>query len=741
MCIHKLTAGTGYDYLTRQVAALDATEKGHTGLASYYTAKGETPGVWVGVRDGRHRRPGRRRPGHRGADAGPVRRRAAPAGRAAARGGRRGRVWTRATRSGRPGWGRRSRSTPRRRRRSGSRWPSGSPSSTWQRGLPADAPVALADRARIRTEVAVEFFRAEYGRDPADARELAATIAQALAAADHRGRRVRPDVLPGQECQHPVGGRRPAGRGRDRTGPPGRPSATRWRSSEDTPCSPGRAPTGSARSTSAAWSRPRSPTATPAPATPTCTPTSRSRTRCRPWQRQVAVHRRAGPVQGHGRRVGDLQHRAWSSTCAAPSGCGSRPGPNPDARKRPVREIVGVDPALNQRWSTRRAQHRGPPRRAGRRSSRPPTAGRRRRSSRSSWPSRPPWRPATPSTNRAASPSSARTWRDQAAAGARRARARCRPWSRPSWRPPQRASAPRWTARWVARRPAAIRDTLEASRSHLAELARPRRSAAPGPGRATWTRRDIDRVVDLLVDEVLTAHSVRAGPSRRRASRTRAALRRSDGASVYTVAGSTLFTSTRAPGRRGAARGRAPASADGTRVPAGRGRPGAAGADRQRDRPQRRAGRPGPRDGHLRGAGPARDRPRRRRQDHRHAGPRRAPGPTAAAPSSGSPRPRPPPPCSARADRHHHRHPGQAHLAPGPPTATCPTGPQRIGPATLVVIDEAGMADTLSLDTVVEFVIARGGIGPADRRRPAARRDRRRRRPARHRKPPTAPCT
>ena len=48
MSIHKLTAGSGYDYLTRQVAALDATEKGHTGFASYYTGRGETPGVWVG---------------------------------------------------------------------------------------------------------------------------------------------------------------------------------------------------------------------------------------------------------------------------------------------------------------------------------------------------------------------------------------------------------------------------------------------------------------------------------------------------------------------------------------------------------------------------------------------------------------------------------------------------------------------------------------------------------------------
>jgi hypothetical protein len=50
MSLHKLTAGSGYDYLTRQVAALDATEKGHAGLASYYTERGESPGVWVGSR-------------------------------------------------------------------------------------------------------------------------------------------------------------------------------------------------------------------------------------------------------------------------------------------------------------------------------------------------------------------------------------------------------------------------------------------------------------------------------------------------------------------------------------------------------------------------------------------------------------------------------------------------------------------------------------------------------------------
>jgi hypothetical protein len=48
MSIHKLTAGSGYDYLTRQVAAFDATSKGHVGLASYCDERGESPGVWFG---------------------------------------------------------------------------------------------------------------------------------------------------------------------------------------------------------------------------------------------------------------------------------------------------------------------------------------------------------------------------------------------------------------------------------------------------------------------------------------------------------------------------------------------------------------------------------------------------------------------------------------------------------------------------------------------------------------------
>lgn len=48
MSMHKLTAGDGYLYLVRQVAAADSTERGRSSLADYYSAKGESPGRWMG---------------------------------------------------------------------------------------------------------------------------------------------------------------------------------------------------------------------------------------------------------------------------------------------------------------------------------------------------------------------------------------------------------------------------------------------------------------------------------------------------------------------------------------------------------------------------------------------------------------------------------------------------------------------------------------------------------------------
>ena len=45
MTLHKLTASDGYTYLTRQVAASDATNRGYSDLGAYYSEKGEAPGV------------------------------------------------------------------------------------------------------------------------------------------------------------------------------------------------------------------------------------------------------------------------------------------------------------------------------------------------------------------------------------------------------------------------------------------------------------------------------------------------------------------------------------------------------------------------------------------------------------------------------------------------------------------------------------------------------------------------
>jgi hypothetical protein len=176
MSIHKLSAGSGYDYLTRQVAALDATEKGHIGLASYYTERGESPGVWIGS-------------GMAGIDGlnvgDPV---TGEQMRAIFGAGMHPLASTRmeqldpadltneningATRLGLPFKIYASDVSPFRlevAKRIAAQ------QATRQQ---ADEPVPAALRAQVRTEVAREFFRAEHGRDPMDAREIAATIAK-----------------------------------------------------------------------------------------------------------------------------------------------------------------------------------------------------------------------------------------------------------------------------------------------------------------------------------------------------------------------------------------------------------------------------------------------------------------------------------------------------------------------------------------------------------------------------------
>ncbi|MDN5899216.1 MAG: relaxase domain-containing protein [Brachybacterium sp.] len=184
MSIHKLTAGSGYDYLTRQVAALDATDKGHVGLASYYTEKGESPGVWVGS-------------GMAGIDGLEVGNIVTSDQMSALFGAglhplADERVKELDRRIGRPGQATATDAEYRAASRLGLPFKVyANDVSTFRievatriaaandaAGLPADWPIPAADRAKIRTEVAHDFFRDEHGRDAADARELAATIAK-----------------------------------------------------------------------------------------------------------------------------------------------------------------------------------------------------------------------------------------------------------------------------------------------------------------------------------------------------------------------------------------------------------------------------------------------------------------------------------------------------------------------------------------------------------------------------------
>jgi conjugative relaxase-like TrwC/TraI family protein len=177
MSIHKLSAGSGYDYLTRQVAALDATEKGHMGLASYYTERGESPGTWIG------------------------------SGLAGIEGLSAADPVTAEQMKALFGAGMHPLATQRLEQLDAADLTDANVRAATQLGAPfkiyagdvspfrvevakriaaqqaaagqlEDESVSATDRARVRTEVAQEFFRTQRGRDPIDAREIAATIAK-----------------------------------------------------------------------------------------------------------------------------------------------------------------------------------------------------------------------------------------------------------------------------------------------------------------------------------------------------------------------------------------------------------------------------------------------------------------------------------------------------------------------------------------------------------------------------------
>src|SRR5918997_1649223 len=176
MTLHKLTAGDGYTYLTRQVAAHDTTERGSGSLGDYYSEKGEAPGVWMGR-------------GLAGVPDFPVGERVTEAQMVALFGagrhpnaeeiertarlvGKNPQQIDQASRLGAPYRVFEQANEFRRRCAEGFR------EHNAARALDAVTPVPEEDRARIRTAVAVAMFVESYGRPPADARELSGHLAR-----------------------------------------------------------------------------------------------------------------------------------------------------------------------------------------------------------------------------------------------------------------------------------------------------------------------------------------------------------------------------------------------------------------------------------------------------------------------------------------------------------------------------------------------------------------------------------
>ena len=176
MTLHKLTAGDGYTYLTRQVAAHDATTRGFDNLGDYYSEKGEAPGVWMGrglaavpdfpvgdrvteaqmvalFGEGRHPNADRIE-------------------RDAQLAGKNPQEIDQASRLGAPYRIHEQANVFHRRSAGAFR------DRNTALGLPADAPVPADERARIRTELATTMFVETYGRPPADARELSGHLAR-----------------------------------------------------------------------------------------------------------------------------------------------------------------------------------------------------------------------------------------------------------------------------------------------------------------------------------------------------------------------------------------------------------------------------------------------------------------------------------------------------------------------------------------------------------------------------------
>ena len=375
-----------------------------------------------------------------------------------------------------------------------------------------------------------------------------------------------------------------------------------------------------------------------------------------------------------------------------------RPGTDP--AKRPIREIVGVDPRLNQRWSTRRAHIET---RRGELAiqfqddhGRPPTPVEALHLAQQ----------ATLETRDAKhEPRSLTeqrtTWLNEAATvlGGRGAVAAM---VQAALAPP--AGATRIVdARWVEQTAGHVLAAMEASRSTW-QMWHVRAEAQRQVRTTDVTAEQASALVDLLIDEVLDRRSVPlTAPAD--AIEEPEVLRRVDGSSVYTVAGADLYTSQRildAEARLVAAAGRRNGSAvdqkvvdlalletaaNGTALDAGQAalvrHMCTSGALLQLA---------------IAPAGAGKTTAMRAlvlawTQD---GGQVLGLAPSAAA-------------AAVLAEQTGIHTDTLAKLTWSLRNGDLPEWAARIGPSTLVIIDEAGMADTVSLDTAVQFVIARGG--------------------------------
>jgi conjugative relaxase-like TrwC/TraI family protein len=537
MSLHKLTAGSGYDYLTRQVAALDATEKGHTGLASYYAERGDSPGVWIGSG----------MDGIDGLAAGdPV---TAEQMRALFGCGLHPlaelrqeqlegpdltlRDFQNATRLGVPFKIVDNDLIPF-RVEVAKRIAALNTAIGW----PADASIAAADRARVRTQVAREYFLAEHGREPANARELAGQIA--------KDSRPRTQTVAGY----------------DLTFSPVKSVSTLWAVADP----PVAAAIERAHQTAvqdaltfiedhALFTRtgPQGIRQVNVRGLVATAFTHRdSRAGDPDLHTHVAVANKVQTLDGRwlsidGRvlfkanvAASETYNTALEQHLREALGVRFAERPGTDPAKRPIREIVGVDPRLNQRWSTRRAHIEA---RRGELAiqfqddhGRPPTpvealhlAQQATLETRDAK-----HEPRSLAEQRA-------TWLNEAEAvlGGRAAVASM---VQTALTPPAE-TATIADARWVAQTADHVLAVMEESRStwqmwHVrAEVQRQVRTADVPVERAS-------ALVDLLVDEVLDRRSVALVPPRDGIDEPQA-LRRTNGSSVYTVAGADLYASQR----------------------------------------------------------------------------------------------------------------------------------------------------------------------------------------------------